>query len=325
MTDEVHFLASRPMSRRRILAGAAAGAVAVSATLAGCGSGGKSKKIGTTGADELKKALPEYVPNNAVTPDIPRVSGANGAASDPAFLSYPANPVQTVKAAPGSGGTYVTRTPLWGSIPPSSGNAYYEAVNAALGATVKVQPADGNTYVDGLPPLFASGNLPDWIQIPSWANQKLNLGGAVDRFADLTPYLSGSAITRYPNLANIPTAAWQSGVWSGKLYGIPSYPSPANFPGYIFYRKDLFDAAGVSATITSADDLFNLGKALTNANQGRWAFDTLWPYLLFPFGVNSPWSADSTGKLIHQYETPGMVESSGCCRTAYDMMGNGNK
>lgn len=302
----------RPVSRRGLLAGAAAaaGALVTAPLLAACGSpAGKNSGPGTTGADALKKVLPDYLPSKAVTADIPSSPGAAGAMSDPAFLSYPASPARTVSAIPGSGGTYATRTPLWGSIPPSSGNAYYDAVNEALGTTLKLQPADGNTYVDGLPALFASDKLPDWIQIPGWVNAKLNMGTAVVRFVDLTPHLSGSNIAKYPNLANLPTAAWQCGVWNGKLYGLPVFPSAGGFPGYIFYRKDILEAAGASPEVTKADDLFNLGKQLTDPAKGRWGFDDLWPYLKFPFGVIGDWTADSSGKLVHQYENEGLVEA----------------
>ncbi|WP_144124130.1 extracellular solute-binding protein [Catellatospora sichuanensis] len=311
MTADADQPTSRLISRRGVLTGAAglAGAMVTSGALAGCGSDTKTNAPGTTGADAMKRALPRYVPSTSVTPDIPSVTGANGAASDPAFLSYPANPVQTVAGVPGSGGTFVTRTPLWGAVPPSSGNTYYDAVNAALGSTLRMQPADGNTYVDNLPALFASGRLPDWTQIPSWANQKLNLGAAVDRFVDLTPHLAGDNVAKYPNLANIPSAAWQAGVWNGRLYGIPSFSSPNNFPGYLFYRKDLFEAAGISPAVKSAEDLFAAGKQLTDPNAGRWAFDDLWPFLLFPFQVVSTWNPDPGGKLVHQYETPGMIEA----------------
>ncbi|MCP2323023.1 putative aldouronate transport system substrate-binding protein [Hamadaea flava] len=298
------------LSRRAVLTGAAAAAGALaSGGLTACGPGDKTNAPGTTGADALKRALPKYIPSTSVTPDIPSVTGATGAASDPAFLSYPATPAQTVAARPGSGGVFSTRTPLWGAIPPSSGNTYYDAVNAALGSTMTMQPADGNTYVDTLPALFAAGKLPDWLQIPSWGNQKLNLGTAVEQFVDLTPYLSGDNVAQYPNLANIPSAAWQAGVWNGKLYGIPSFSSPNNFPGYLFYRKDLLEAAGVSPDVKSADDLFAAGKQLTNANAGRWAFDDLWPFLLFPYGVVSTWNPGPDGKLVHQYETDGIVEA----------------
>ncbi|MFB9441956.1 extracellular solute-binding protein [Dactylosporangium vinaceum] len=296
------------LSRRRLLAAAGA-ALATPALLAACGDAPTNSGPGTTGADDLKKALPDYIPSRAVTADIPSVTGAGGAASDSAFLSYPKDPVATVGGTPGKGGTYVTRTPLWGSIPPSSGNAYYDAVNKALGATLKLQPSDGNTYVDSIPALFASGNLPDWLQIPGWANAKLNLGAALDRFADLTPYLSGGNVARYPNLAAIASAAWQAGVWNGKLYGLPCFPSAGGFGGYIFYRKDLLDAAGAGPELRHIDDLFALGAKLTDTGAGRWAFDDLWPYLKFPFGLYGKWSADASGKLVNQYETEAMLEA----------------
>ncbi|MGV9387414.1 beta-xylosidase family glycoside hydrolase [Nonomuraea sp. NPDC003707] len=65
---------------------------------------------------------------------------------------------------------------------------------------------------------------------------------------------------------------------SGGLAGCGS-PAQPKGPGYLFYRKDFLDAAGVSAEVKSADELFALGKELTDAKAGRWAFDDLWPYL----------------------------------------------
>src|SRR5437762_6569563 len=133
MTEDAIPQASRPVSRRGLLTGAAAvaGAVVAAPVLTACGSG-KTKGPGTVSASDAKKVLPNYIPSKAVTADIPSTPGAAGAASDPAFLSYPSNPVQTVSGTPGSGGSYGTRTPLWGAIPSSSGNAYYDAVNKAL-------------------------------------------------------------------------------------------------------------------------------------------------------------------------------------------------
>src|SRR5205085_700420 len=163
----------------------------------------------------------------SVKPDIASVVGANGAISDPVFLAYPSNPVQTVSGVPGKGGTYTTMTPLWGAIPPSSGNSYYDTVNKAVGATLKMQPSDGNNYGNQLPALFAANKLPDWTMIPGWNTGNLNFGQAVSRFVNLTPYLAGDKIKQYQNLANIPSGAWAAGVWNGKLYGLPCYPTNA--------------------------------------------------------------------------------------------------
>jgi putative aldouronate transport system substrate-binding protein len=302
------------LSRRGLLTSIAV--IATVPLLDACGSP-KEKNPGTTTQNELTKALPAYVPSDLVKPDIPVVAGANGASTDPAFLAYPANPVRTVTGPVGAGGTYVTMTPLWGAIPPSSGNAYYDAVNKGLGATLKLQPADGNTYADLLPPLFAADKLPDWINIPSWTTPKLNFGEAVrTKFVDLTPYLAGDKVKQYPNLAALSTNAWVAGVWNGKLYGLPIYSSNAVIAGMYYYRKDLLDKAGVSADVKSIADLEAIGKALTNAAAGQWAFDDLFGndaayiYQIFGFpGTGYPWTQDSGGKLVHRYESDGIVEA----------------
>lgn len=305
------------VSRRALLRSAAtlAGVAAASPLLAGCGSSSGSKGPGTTGKDTVAKVVPNYIPNTSVKADIPSVTGPN-AISDPGFLAYPTNPVKTVDGVPGKGGSYTTMTPLWGAIPPSSGNGYYDAVNKALGATLKMQPADGNNYpTQTLPPLLAANKLPDWIQIPTWAVASLDFGHAVEaKFADLTPYLAGDKIKDYPNLANVVTGAWACGVWNGKLYGIPTYFSAANINGAYFYRADIFEQHGIKAEdIKTTADLEALGAQLTSKNAGVWAFDDMFgtdaAYISQLFHFPNKWGIDSNGKLIHKYEHPGMIEA----------------
>lgn len=299
------------MRRRQLLSLAGLGALSVAGggLVAGCTSNTGSGP-GTTSQGDLSKILPSYIPNTTVKPDVPGVMGANGAVSDPVFLAYPNNPIKTVSAVPGKGGSYTTMTPLWGAIPPSSGNAYYETVNKELGATLKIQPSDGNNYGNQLPPLFAADKLPDWIQIPGWNTNNLNFGQAVAKFADLTPFLAGDKVKAYPNLANIPSGAWQAGVWNGKLYGLPAYPSGSGIPGTYFFRRDIFEKMGIKADdIKSPADLEALGKQLTSATAGVWAFDSMWDYLFQPFKFPMKWGTDSTGKIVHKYETEAIVEA----------------
>ncbi|GAA1765692.1 hypothetical protein [Luedemannella helvata] len=309
-------LSRRRTSRRTFLtvagAGAAAAAVGGSGLLAGCDSSGGNKGPGTTSKDDINKIIPNYIQNTSVKADIPSVTGAAGAVSDPVFLSYPASPVQTVPSTPGSGGSYTTMTPLWGAIPPASGNAYYDAVNQALGTTLKIQAADGNNYGDTLPPLFAADKLPDWIQIPGWNTTNLNFGSAVAKFVDLTPYLSGDKISAYPNLANIPSGAWSAGVWNGKLYGLPVYPSNATFAGAVFFRRDIFDKQGINPdSIKTAEDLKALGAQLTSKTAGQYAFGDVFGdvgnYAAQLFGFHMKWDQDATGKIVHSYETEGII------------------
>jgi ABC-type glycerol-3-phosphate transport system substrate-binding protein len=303
------------IDRRRFLGLAGLGAMSVASggLLAGCGDAKTTSGPGTTGKDQLSKLLPAFAANDLVKPDIPSVQGANGFFSSPAFLSYPANPVASVQGVPGKGGTYTTMTPLWGAIPSASGNAYYDAVNKGLGATLKLQPADGSNYDKVLPTLFAGNKLPDWIQIPSWNMDNLGFADAVNKFADLGPYLSGDAVKAYPHLASIPTSAWQCCIWNGKLFGLPVYYSGATIAGTLFHRKDLLAAQGINPDeIKTPDDLAALGKQLTSAAAGRWAFDDLFDYLgqvyKFPTDPNA-WIIDADGKIVHRYETPGYVEA----------------
>jgi putative aldouronate transport system substrate-binding protein len=308
--------AAGALSRRGLLSAAAAvgGAAVAGPLLSACGSS-KSGGPGTTSQSQLGQVLPAYVPNTSIKPDVAGVQGAAGSISEALFLNYPASPVQTVSAPPGKGGTYTTMTPLWAAIPPSSGNSYYDTVNKAVGATLKIQPQDGNNFGNNLPPLLAADKLPDWICIPGWNTLNLSFGQAVGlKFVDLSPYLAGDKVKQYPNLAAIPTGAWQAAVWNGKLYGIPVYPSGADFIGVYFYRKDIFDKLGIKADdVKTTEDLGNLGKELTNAKAGQWAFDDLigdtGSWVLQPFKIPSRWAADSSGKLYHKYEAPEMLEA----------------
>lgn len=296
------------MTRRGFLsvAAGAAGAAAATPLLSACGHAG-SGGTGVTSASELARILPAYIPNDAVKPDIPSVNG-----SDPGFLTYPTDLVRTVSEIPGSGGSYTAITPLWASIPPAN-NQYYQAVNKTLGATLTVNPSNGNTYGNALPTLFAGNKLPNWICIPSWNQPNVsNFGGQVEAsFADLTPYLSGDNVKKYPNLAALPSGAWQSGVWNNKIYGIPLFPGTNEFAGTLYYRADILSEMGITPSVKTARDLFELGKEVNAPKHGRWAFDDPLSYLIQPFNVplNPPfWTQDDKGNLLAAWETPQIIE-----------------
>ncbi len=287
---------SKAFSRRNFLAAGAGvvGALAAMPLLSGCG-GAPSSTGGVSTTKGLGSILPDHVPlTNGPKPDIPVVTGINGAMTDPGYLTYPTNLVRTVRSTPGSGGSYTAIIPLWGSIPKAD-NAYDQALNKALGANLTVSPAEGMGYGTTLPTLVAGNKLPDWINIPSWNNGNANTGElAAQRFADLTPYLSGSNIRKYPNLAAIPTGGWQSAAWEDKIYGFPCWTSGNSFTNLLFYRGDVFAARGINASeITSADALYALGAELTSQAAGVYAFDLTLPGIQQAFGAapssfNSP-------------------------------------
>lgn len=291
----------------------AAGAIAAMPLLSACGTA--SSTSGATSQQAAKSVLPTYKASTAVTADIPSVSGAGGAASDPAFLTFPANPAASVTGTVGSGGSYKAITPLWGAAPPA-GNSYYSAVNGAIGATVDESPSDGNNYGTMLATLFASGDVPDWLDVPSWNVAAIQdfAEGVQKYFKDLTPYLAGDKALDYPNLAAIPSGGWEAGIWNGKLYGIPLWTSAASFGGCLFYRQDIFKQYGIDASsITSADALKALGPELTNKAKGQYAFEDLAAYYYQVFEIPTVasavgWKYDSSGKLVSGYETQEFIE-----------------
>lgn len=298
------------MNRRTFLgsATAVAGTAAMGSLLSACGGGAQSAG-GASTKTGLKAALPAYVPSKSVKPDIPSVAGATDVLTDPGFLEYPAERVATVDGIPGKGGSYSSVTPLWGTVP-AAGNSFYRAMSKALGVSLTMKPVDGNNYDTIVPTMTAARKLPDWIQLPTWWNSNFNVGRlAGTQLADLTPYLSGDHIKKYPNLAAIPSGAWQAGAWDNKIYGIPSFSSGFVIAGTTFYRRDILEPKGITADqVTSVDDLYALGKELTDTKRGVWAFDDVWSYL-FPFwGVPNKWKVDG-GKLVHKYETPEFLEA----------------
>lgn len=285
----------------------AAGAIGLTPLLAACGNNGGKGGASTKAA--IQAVLPTYKPlSGGVTPDIPSVAGANGAMTNPGFLSYPTNLVKTVTGAVGSGGKYTGVAPSWNPVPPA-GNSFYAAVNKALGANFVSQPANGNTYNTVIPPLIAANKLPDWLAVPGWLNSQFNTGGLVGtRLADLTTYLGGEAILEYPNLAALPSGAWQCGIWNNRLYGIPTNADSLGFAGALYHRKDLLDAKGITPNVKTADDFMALGQEINNPKGGVWAFDDLLVYLYQVFKVPlGGWYLEN-GKIKNAGEHPAMLE-----------------
>jgi putative aldouronate transport system substrate-binding protein len=277
--------------------GAGAVVVAVPSLLSACGSSSAPTGAATNGA-AVGDVIPSYVPVNYVTPDFPSVNG-----STPGFATLPTKLVRSVKSAPGNGSTFKAMTPLWGTIPATKGNQYYKAVNGILGSTIEFQITDGNTYGDKLATVLASKkDVADWVCVPTW-NLPARFGSEIvgNVFQDLTPYLAGDKVKKYPNLANIPSDAWKFCVFNGKLYGLP-------FPGEIitdatFYRTDVLKGLGVAPDVKNGDDLLALALELTDKKAGRWGADDLWVTSVTMHAVPPKWTVDSSGKLVHRIET----------------------
>ncbi|WP_129842742.1 extracellular solute-binding protein [Streptomyces sp. RFCAC02] len=309
-------------SRRRFLrsstfaALAAAGGAPLLAACGGGGGGGGGQE-GRVSEDELTGLMPTYQASaTAVEPDIAAENG-----SSPGYTSWipTADLGTSVPEVLGKGGEFTAMTPLWGT-PPDSGNAFWTAMDEAIGVRMNWQTQDGNTYNEKLGAVLAGSDIPDLVCIPGW-----NLNGQIpqaigSRFADLGPYLSGDAVLDYPNLAAIPTAAWQASVFGGRLCGLPMPAAPI---GSVvpYYRQDVFEANGWEVP-TDANDFIDFCKEITSARDRRWACEDLKWSAFIMFGVlperPNYFARGDNGKLINRYETDAYLEALEWTRKLYE-------
>ncbi|MGP3982376.1 extracellular solute-binding protein [Streptomyces sp. KR80] len=301
--------ASGRPSRRSFLASTAVAAAVVSGgapLLTSCGGSGGSKNEGTTYGKKLKGLLPAYVASRAVTPDIP---SKNGSAAG--FLTAePADKLAvSVPKKLGKGGELTVMAPLWGTSP-KAGNPYWTAMDEAVGVKVTWQNQDGVTYGAKLGAVLASSSIPDVVVVPGWELNGKIPSGISNKFADLGPYLSGDKVKEYPNLAAIPSPAWQRSVFGGKLRGLPMPTEAA--PGIApFYRADLFERKGYQPP-TSTQEFYDLCKEISAPKSKVWACaDMSWAAYNF-FGVlpakPNYWKLVD-GKLVNRCETDEYLEA----------------
>ncbi|WP_030865978.1 extracellular solute-binding protein [Streptomyces sp. NRRL S-37] len=298
-------------SRRGFLASTAVATAAVAGgmpLLAACGGSDGGSRDGTTSSKDAKKILPAYVASNVVTPDIPSKNGSAVGFTGKLDL---AGLKTSVPKKLGKGGKVTVMSPFWGS-PPKDDNAYYTSMNDLIGVDVVWQNQDGNTYDQKLGAVLASSEVPDVVVVPGWNMTGKIPSAIIGKFADLGPYLSGDAVKDYPNLAAIPTDAWQRSIFGGKLRGLPM---PSSYVTGIvpLYRQDIFEKEGYEVP-RSCDDFMALAKEATNAKAKRWAcLDMKWT-AFNAFGVLSGnekslgWH-EIGGKLVNRIETEEYLEA----------------
>jgi putative aldouronate transport system substrate-binding protein len=291
-------------SRRSFLTLLGVGAVAVAGggTLAGCSDPVTDEGV-ITNTSKVDAVLPTFKPMDLVKPDLPGVRPvADG------FLNYPKTLIDAITDKPGKGGpTIKAMTPWWGPTPPGLGsNAYLDGIAKELGVGVDFSVQDGSTYADKLNALLGARDVPDLLCVPSWEIPKIaRFSDAVKAlFEDLTDYLKGDAVSKYPMLASLPTNAWRNAVWGGRLAAVP-WPTDGPFPLAMFYRKDLIEKLGL-ALPKSAAELYEFGKKATDPAKGVWAFNDCFHFVQMihkASGMQGGWRKGSDGKLSFKYET----------------------
>ncbi|MFI7007106.1 sugar ABC transporter substrate-binding protein [Streptomyces sp. NPDC050145] len=290
---------SANLSRRTLLRSIAIGGAALAApsVLTACSSdssGGGS----VSNAGKKAAAWPTYTPAKGATPDLaPTAEGVQAG-----YTKYPAELVKAIAEKPGTGKEKIkVLTITYGTPPkPAAQNKYWAAVNKALGVDVEFTIVPDADFRAKMATLFAGDDIPDIINIGGGYVLPREAQFVKTRCADLTEYLSGDAVKDYPNLAGIPTYAWEGmGRIAGRIYGVPvERPKPQDT---MFFNNGVFTKAGYKPGM-SADDFAALAKDATGAK--KWALGAS-TTAYFGYKTHANWFgtpnefALQDGKMVH--------------------------
>lgn len=249
------------MSRRTLLRSVAAGGAALSvpSLLTACSTGSDDDDVSNAGKELAP--WPAYRPATGPDPDLaPTDAGVQAG-----YTAYPSDLVTAVADKPGDGSTIKVMSVTFGTPPKgASDNKFWAAVEKALGVKIDYTVIPQTDYQKKMATVMAgdADSLPDIINMFSGYVLPREAQFVQRRAQDLTEYLSGDAITDYPNLANIPTHAWRDmGRVGGRLYGIPlERPLPGST---LWLNQKMFTDAGMTEG-WSDEDFAAVAKRLTS-------------------------------------------------------------
>ncbi|MGO4754705.1 sugar ABC transporter substrate-binding protein, partial [Streptomyces sp. 2MCAF27] len=239
------------MSRRTLLRSMATGgaAVCVPGLLTACSTGSDDGDVSNAG--KKLAAWPAYQPAPGAKPDL----AATEAGVQAGYTAYPSDLATSVARTPGDGSTVKVMSITFGTPPKGRGqNQYWRAVEKALGVKIEYTIISQADYQKKMATVMAGDpdSLPDIINVFSGFVLPREAQFVQRRAQDLTPFLSGEAVKKYPNLAGIPTHAWRDmGRIGGRLYGIPlERPLPGST---LWLNQGIFTDAGMKQGWTSQD------------------------------------------------------------------------
>ncbi|MDJ0314409.1 sugar ABC transporter substrate-binding protein [Arthrobacter sp. H35-D1] len=292
------------VSRRNFLglAGISVAAVALTGTLSACGNEG-SKGGGAVAS--TKVTLPTYKEFTAVTAELP--GGSDGL--EAGFLTMP-KPVASTTAKRLTGPVSVLSETFEVMAPAMQDNEFWQRLNTALGGEFNMQIVEdiGDGYPAKFATILASDTLQDLMWIPP--NQGIpNVGPMLEaKFEDLTPYLSGDAVLKYPNLAALKPDSWRTAVVNGKIWGAPIPSTP--FGQVMIGNKDTWSKVG-GLNAKDADEFFDKVKELSNPAKQQYALEPAYINMLHMItqwlGAPNSWAVNSDRTLTHLYETDAYV------------------
>jgi len=278
-------------------------------------------------AGDATPGLPVSVPDTlSPKPDLP----STGQWIDNAYVNYPAHPAKSATEAPGKGGTltYFNQA-VYPPATPLSSNASWQEVNKQLNIQVQINfttPADYNAK---LAALMAGNDLPDMFAL----SQGLGTAQRLPEFlqsqaADLTQFLAGDAVKKYPNLAVLPQYSWKNSgaVINGHVYLLPIQQYRVG--PIMFNNSGIWDSEiGPNYAPKDADDFKRILQQLTRPRENRWAIGgppqqvTGIQFAFGPiaqlFGIPNGWQLGADGKLLRDRETDAYKAAVGYVRDLF--------
>lgn len=296
---------SSSFTRRRMLAGASAGAAGLA--LAACspsGPGGSGAPTpGDGGSEGGAGALPpDFIPYEGVEADLPSLDNGTSAY----FAAYPDSPTDYLSAPPGDGGDLNAFAVVSNAPVPLDRNPYWQAINAALGVTLNITGSPVGDYPNKFQTMIAGGDLPDTaLVLPTLTPRVPELLEA--RFTDLGEFIGGDLVAQYPALANIPGHQWA--VFNQKNYLVPS----PRFPIYRTYivREDITEQYGLNPQPADGAELIELMKGLSDPKNNRTATMQVLGILdMVNEMMHTPnnWAVEG-GKFTKDYETESFADA----------------
>lgn len=270
-----------PMTRRSILgAGLFIGAGAATAA---CAPGGPPTGSGESGGRSAAQP-PTFVP----FPGLPKpdLVGDSTKGVPHGYLSYPDPPVKGGRVPLGVGAPLGVL--IQGKMPSVSReqNQWWSKWEADLGTTLDITATDSTQYTPKFQTAVAGNQIRDITQVVNVPQ----LPGVLEKFfTDLTPFLSGENVKKYPGLANIPPDTWKLSTIRGKIWGVTSPWTPGG--QILMSRGDLLAGKGIDKVPSLADGeaFLDMCREVTDRKNGVFAI----------------------GQIVHNWIVPILVEAMG--------------
>ncbi|SDC58671.1 carbohydrate ABC transporter substrate-binding protein, CUT1 family [Sanguibacter gelidistatuariae] len=299
-------LDAQGMSRRSLLKGGLIGAAALAfggSILSACSSSGGGGTAAAGGSGLPLAAMPVNVP--PLKPEPFLAGNAQGVMD--VYKSFPLDGPKTVAQTVGDGSDFEFLVMTYGQpAPPLKENAYWQLLNSELNLNLKPIMVPYADFPTKFPALVAGDDLPEVVSVPMYMNVPRLPELAAAKFTDLSEYLAGDAVKKYPNLAGIQESAWSNSFLGGRLYGVPK--SDPIFGGQLYTKTDLFEAAGVSEHPQSLEEFKANAAALTDSKAGVYAFGgIITDFMLQTFGVPNKWARSTDGTFVPHYEHEAFV------------------